>query len=185
MNGIFFLIRNWKVPQRKIEQLTYCHPKLKRRTSASIYRRVDGVFTVEHPQQVAIFRNFPLWHHLFNFQWGQQTKVEQLPLLPFWTNGHLQRPPVLEKLFVWHVTIFVSFGGPSPVFSIPGPNSRRNVSVDVVLRSFVAPQLANCRYTKSPDSFVKIPKKVVRCRLLNHILPILPISFDFIEFKLV
>ena len=38
MNGIFFfLIRNWKVPQRKIEQLTYCHPKLKRRTSASIY----------------------------------------------------------------------------------------------------------------------------------------------------
>ena len=45
------------------------------------------------------------------------------------------------------------------------PNSRRNVSVDVVLRSFVAPQLANCRYTKSPDSFVKIPKKVVRCRL--------------------
>ena len=173
MNGIFFLIRNWKVPQRKIEQLTYCHPKLKRRTSASIYR-VDGVFTVEHPQQVAIFRNFPLWHHLFNFQWGQQTKVEQLPLLPFWTNGHLQRPPVLEKLFVWHVTIFVSFGGPRPVILDPRINLTRAGMFLLMwfYASFVAPQLANCRYTKSPDSFVKIPKKVVRCRLWNF-------NFDF------
>ena len=61
--------------------------------------------------------------------------------------------------------LFLSALGVPVQYSIPGPNSRRNVSVDVVLRSFVAPQLANCRYTKSPDSFVKIPKKVVRCRL--------------------
>mgnify|MGYP006863924963 FL=1 len=136
MNGIFFLIRNWKVPQRKIEQLTYCHPKLKRRTSASIYR-VDGVFTVEHPQQVAIFRNFPLWHHLFNFQWGQQTKVEQL-LLPFCNERTPSKTSSTREIVCLTCYYFCQLWGStsSNTRSQDQPNSRRNVSVDVVLRQF-------------------------------------------------
>ena len=139
MNGFFFfLIRNWKVPQRKIEQLTYCHPKLKRRTSASIY--LSGRWRIYSRTSTASgnFSEFSPLTSSFQFSMGATDKGRAAAPAAILNERTPSKTSSTREIVCLTCYYFCQLWGStsSNTRSQDQPNSRRNVSVDVVLRQF-------------------------------------------------